>query len=403
GVELEYMIVDRATLNTRPIADELLKTVSGQYDTEVDRGAMSWSNELALHVVELKTTQPVHTLRGLAHLFQEQVLDILGRLAPLEAVLLPTAMHPWMDPHRELRLWPHEHDEIYRTFDRIFGCSGHGWANLQSMHLNLPFADDEEFGRLHAAVRLILPILPALAASSPVADGRLTGLLDTRLEVYRHNADRVPSVAGRVVPEAIFTRDDYERTLLGRIYEDLASLDPEGVLRHEWVNGRGCIARFDRMALEIRVLDVQECPSADLAVATAVVGAVRALVEERWATSTEQRAWADATLANMFLDAVRDGDEAIVGDAAYAAALGFPGSGPCRMGELWQWLIEATVGVEDVAEHRTWVEVFGAQGCLARRMRHALGPAPSRDRIAGVYRHLAQSLERGVLFEPRDV
>ena len=74
---------------------------------------------------------------------------------------------------------------IYQTYDRIFGCKAHGWANLQSMHLNLPFADDAEFARLHAAIRLVLPIIPALAASSPIADGRPTGFMDIRMEAYR--------------------------------------------------------------------------------------------------------------------------------------------------------------------------------------------------------------------------
>ena len=76
--------------------------------------------------------------------------------------LLPGGVHPWMDPSKETRLWPHEYNEVYRSFDRIFGCAGHGWSNLQSTHLNLPFADDDEFGRLHAAIRAILPLLPAL-------------------------------------------------------------------------------------------------------------------------------------------------------------------------------------------------------------------------------------------------
>ncbi|MDH4064006.1 MAG: glutamate-cysteine ligase family protein, partial [Acidobacteriota bacterium] len=152
GVELEYMIVDRATLEVKPVADELLKAVSGHYDTEVARGPISWSNELALHVIELKTTEPVPTLDGVGALFQEQVAEIERQLAPLGARLLPTGMHPWMDPHTELRLWPHEHDEIYGAFNRIFDCRGHGWANLQSVHLNLPFANDEEFARLHAAI-----------------------------------------------------------------------------------------------------------------------------------------------------------------------------------------------------------------------------------------------------------
>ena len=102
---------------------------------------------------------------------------------------------PWMDPERELRLWPHEHSDIYRAFDRIFGCRGHGWANLQSTHLNLPFRGDDEFVLLHDAVRLVLPLVPALAAASPVIDGRqgpsTTGCWRT------DPRDRLPGVRAR--------------------------------------------------------------------------------------------------------------------------------------------------------------------------------------------------------------
>jgi len=400
GVELEYMIVDSATLDVRPVADELLKTFHGTYDMEVERGAVSWSNELALHVIELKTTHPVPSLSGLARQFQAQVADALDRLAPMRARLLPTAMHPWMDPHRELRLWPHGYDAVYRAFDRIFDCRGHGWANLQSVHVNLPFGDDAEFSRLHDAIRVVLPLVPALAASSPMIDGHATGLLDTRLDVYRHNADRVPSVAGQVVPEAVGSRRDYEQRILGRIYEDLAPLDPEGILRYEWVNGRGCIARFDRMALEIRVIDAQECPVADVAVAAIVVGAVRALVEGRWADPATHRRWSDAALSALFLDAIRDGDLAVVRDPAYLAALGLPARDSRRMGEIWQHLIEATLAPADREEARSWLDQYGRHGCLARRIVTALGPASTRDRVAEVYRRLADCLALGVVFDP---
>ena len=403
GVELEYMIVDSATLDVRPIADELLKAVSGRYDTEVERGRISWSNELALHVIELKTTDPEPGLAGLGAAFQQEVAAIERCLAPLGARLLPTGMHPWMDPHRELRLWPHGQDEIYRTFNRIFDCRGHGWANLQSVHLNLPFCGDEEFGRLHAAVRLVLPILPALAASSPVVDSRPTGLLDTRLDVYRHNADRVPSVAGRVVPEAVFTRAGYEQEILQRIYDDLAPLDPEGVLRHEWVNARGCIARFDRMAMEIRVLDVQECPAADLAVAAAVIGVVRGLVEGRFGESTEQRGWSTTALEPILLATVRDGDQATIEDRSYLRTLRFPGRGPCLAADLWQHLIAETVGGSGGTEWHEWFDLFVAEGCLARRIRRALGTTPSHERLAEVYRWLGDCLRRGSLFRADDV
>jgi glutamate---cysteine ligase / carboxylate-amine ligase len=152
-------------------------------------------------------------------------------------------MHPWMDPRRETRLWPHGNRAIYKTFDRLFDCRGHGWSNLQSTHLNLPFRGDEEFRRLHTAIRLLLPLLPALAASSPFVEGRAAPMLDMRLEVYRHNCARVPSIAGRIVPEWVPTPACYEERILARIQRDLEPLDPERRLHAEWVNARGAIAR----------------------------------------------------------------------------------------------------------------------------------------------------------------
>jgi hypothetical protein len=77
--------------------------------------------------------------------------------------------------------------------------------------------------------------------------------------------------------------------VLGRIYRNLAPLDPAGALRHEWVNARGAIARFDRGSIEIRVLDVQECPAADLAISTAIVAVVEALTAGDWSRPEEQR------------------------------------------------------------------------------------------------------------------
>src|SRR6185436_8561391 len=105
-------------------------------------------------------------LEGLAAKFDTGVRDINRILGDMGGVLLPSAMHPWMDPIAEMKLWPHEYSAVYEAYNRIFDCRGHGWANLQSMHINLPFSGDEELGRLHAAVRLLLPLLPALAASS---------------------------------------------------------------------------------------------------------------------------------------------------------------------------------------------------------------------------------------------
>jgi carboxylate-amine ligase len=399
GIELEYMIVDGESLSVRPVADELLKQVGGGYELQVELGPIAWSNELALHVIEMKCNGPVPSLSGLPALFQEHVGRMQSLLRPLSACLLPTGMHPWMDPARELRLWPHENDIVYKTFDRIFDCRGHGWSNLQSMHINLPFSNDDEFGRLHAAMRLILPLLPALAASSPLLEGKRTGLLDTRVDVYRSNARRVPSVTGLVIPEPLFTRADYEQQLLEPMYRDLAPLDPEGILRHEWANARGCIARFERMAIEIRLLDVQECPAMDLAIAALVVGALKELVDETPSSYAEQQSFSERELEPILRATIADADEALVGHPRLLRALGHSGPAPARAKDVWRSMARRIAASDpSFSEWQPSLDVIYKQGCLARRIARAVGQDPSHERSLSVYRQLAACLDRGEPF-----
>lgn len=399
GVELEYMIVDRETLDVRPASDELIRAVAGRYQGDIDFDDLSWSNELVLHVIELKTARPAVSLAGLAEAFQRHVQRIDGLLAPLNARLMPTAMHPWMDPLTQTRLWPHEYSAVYEAFDRIFDCRGHGWANLQCVHLNLPFAGDDEFARLHAAIRLVLPILPALAASSPLADGRLSGLLDTRLEVYRHNARRVPSVAGQVIPEPVFTLRAYREQILERIYADIAPLDPDGVLQHEWLNARGAIARFDRNTIEIRLLDIQECPRADLAILALLERTLRALVDGRFAPLAAQQDWEVGPLAAILRETIREAEQALICDGAYLRLFGLQERESCTAGELWRHLFGQFAG-ELAEEFCEPLEVISRHGTLARRILRALGSAPDRSVQQHVYGRLCECLAQGRMFLP---
>ncbi len=400
GVELEYMIVDAHSLDVRPIADRLIEAEYGAIEDEIERGDFAWSNELARHVIELKTNGPVARLAGVAEGFDAEVARIDARLEPLDARLLPGAMHPWMDPAREFDLWPHGSREIYEAFHRIFDCTGHGWANLQSAHLNLPFADDEQFGRLHAAARALLPLLPALAASSPFAEGRHAGLLDARVDVYRYNARRVPSVTGEVIPEPVFTRADYQRLLEG-LYADLAPLDPDGTLRHEWVNARGAIARFDRMALEIRLLDVQECPRADLAIASLVSRVLRALCDPAPAHQARLRALSTGALSALLTRTTACAEDAAIDDGALLTALGLD-TKPCRAGDVWSALAarHAGGGSED-AWAAPALDVILGEGPLARRLLARVGEHPSREALVRLYRELANCLHDGRLLRAR--
>ncbi|MDP3480360.1 MAG: glutamate-cysteine ligase family protein, partial [Desulfoprunum sp.] len=282
GVELEYMVVDRETLDVRPIADLLFYDFSGTQVSDVDNGPIAWSNELTAHVVEVKTNGPTSDLYQASQDFHSNIEVINRILARHNAMLLPGAAHPWMDPLREMVLWPHDAHEIYALYNTIFDCRGHGWANLQSTHLNLPFAGDAEFGRLHTAIRLLLPLMPALTASSPILDGGPTGWLDSRLKVYLHNQDRLPSLTGRLIPEAVCSEREYEQRIFAPIMAAISPFDPEGIMDKYFLNARGAIARFDRGAIEIRILDIQECPLADCGIARLIIETLRELVEASW-------------------------------------------------------------------------------------------------------------------------
>ncbi len=392
GLELEYMIVAKDTLDVAPLCDRLLDAGGMGSASELERGPVRWSNELVLHVVELKTNGPARTLEGVAAQFAADVREANRLLEPLGARLMPTGMHPWMRPATETVLWPHEHREVYELFDRIFTCRGHGWANVQSLHVNLPFRGDDELVRLHTAVRLVLPLLPALAASSPIVDGSPTGLMDSRLEYYRTNCRAIPSVTGLVVPEPITSRRDYRARILEPILRDLARFDRRGALDPEWVNARGAIVRFVRDAIEIRVLDCQETPRADLAIAALVAEVVRALVDERYAGMEEQLAVEQAVLAALLLRAIADAEHAVVDDARLLACLGLPAR-KATLRELWHALRERHG--PRASELSEPLDVILSEGPLARRIVRATARG---ERLCDVYARLADCLAEGAMF-----
>jgi len=419
GVEVEFMIVDADSLDVRPVADRLFDAVAqgadgaGEEDDPEAGGddpvveGVGWSNELALHVLELKTPGPVPGLSGLAEAFARSLERAEELLEPWGCAVLPGAVHPWMDPVREFRIWPRECTEVYRTFDRIFGCRGHGWANLQSTHLNLPFHGDEEFGLLHEAVRCVLPLIPALTAASPILDGRVTGALDSRLLAYRDNARRVPQVTGSVVPEAVDSRTTYHRIVLEPIYQALEPLDPEGVLRHEWVNARGAIARFDRGSIEIRVVDAQEGPVADLAVVAAVAGAVRRAAEVLEAEPELRGRWATDPLADLLDRTAQVGRRARPERLEYRALLGL--EHPVGdAGEIWGGLLEEVGLLESGGEWQPALRAFVDHGSLAERLLAELslrrgahrGDEVPRPRLRDVWRRLQEGLGRREVFGP---
>lgn len=398
GVEIEYMLVNRDTLAVMPIADKILRDLAGQHAADVELGPVTWSNELVRHVIELKTTLPAFDLDLVRSQFNESIGVVNSLLADkYNALLLPTGMHPLINPHEETWLWPHENGEIYALYDRIFDCRTHGWSNLQSMHVNLPFANEEEFGRLHTAIRTLLPLLPALAASSPLVEGRRSGFADTRLHFYRQNSFKIPLMTGAVIPEAVFTLDQYYDRVLHPLFRQIELHDTSGTMQHEWVNSRGAIARFDRGSIEIRVLDSQECVSADLAVAWLVTTVLKTLACEDHHSQKRQRELEMSTLVTIFLEAVNAGHKAVIRDSNYLAVLGVSDSGALTAKEVWLHFLEQAEESSASVQHAEIARRIIESGCLASRILESI-EAENQTGILAVYKELAACLAEDRLF-----
>jgi carboxylate-amine ligase len=383
------------------LAAELLKKAIGKLEDDFVNGEITWSNELVLHVIELKSTLAADNLDRYQSLFTDNVRKANELLEEFNAILLPTAAHPWMDPRKDTELWPHGSKEIYETYNRIFNCQGHGWSNLQSTHLNLPFYDDEEFARLHAAVRLILPILPALAASSPILEGQFSKFYDKRLTFYEKNQMIVPSITGKVIPEKLYSRRTYQKFIFDRIKKDLEKYDSNGIMDPHWVNSRGATARFDRGTIEIRLLDIQECPSADLAILGFIVQLLKWLVSEEVSLLHNQMEFNVEPLYHIFSATIKEAEEAIISDTGYLSLFGIHHNEAIKAGEMWKELFKLMIK-KYPAEMKPWenrINIILNQGTLARRIMKIAGNSPSHETLKLVYKELADCLQENEMFD----
>lgn len=397
GIELEYMLVAKKDLKVSPIVDQLMILKTGEITSDVDNGPVEWSNELVAHVVELKTNGPTSNLEDLDVFFAENISEINSLLEQKAVKLLPTASHPLMHPETEMQLWKHSYSQIYALYNRIFDCRGHGWSNVQSMHINLPFLDDEEFGKLHAAVRIILPLIPALSASSPIFEGAATGFKDARMEVYKSNQKEIPQMTGKVIPEQAFTKEDYYRQIFEPINDAIKPHDTENILDHHFLNSRGAIARFDRKAIEIRVIDIQECPKADVAIAVLLIETLKLLVGEELVTLEDQKSWNEDSLFKIFNVVIKDAESAIIDNVQYLGL--FDIEKPCTAGEIWNKIF-TRVRENISAKHRETLEIIQQEGCLSTRILMALDGDFSEENILKVYQQLANCLAENKLFLP---
>ncbi|CAL66514.1 glutamate-cysteine ligase family protein [Christiangramia forsetii] len=397
GIELEYMLVKRSNFKVNPIVDQLFIEKHGSITSDTENGKIEWSNELVAHVVEMKTNGPTNDLLDLDSLFAENVREMNKHLQKFDTFLLPSASHPLMNPQTETKLWEHHYNKIYSLYNKIFNCKGHGWSNVQSMHINLPFFDDAEFEKLHAAVRILLPIIPGLSASSPVLDGKFTGFKDSRMEFYKSNQKEIPHMTGKIIPEQVFNKADYNKTIFEPIINAIKPFDTENILDHHFLNSRGAISRFDRNAIEIRVIDIQENPSADIAIAAFIVEVLKLFVSEELVSLEDQKSWHEDDLFLILDEVIGSAETTLITDKKYLAIFDLQREADVK--KIWK-ILYARVGSKLSENHQKRIEFILQHGSLSTRILKAIRNDFSKEHIKKVYFRLAECLNENRMFRP---
>lgn len=281
GPEHELSIVGE-DLRALPIVDRVIKAYCGKIVNFVELPEFTFGKEMQLHVMEIKANEPFKSPIQFEETMHKGVVTLCGFLKKnFEARLLGTGMHPLMHLH-ETGVWPHRHKKIYDAYGRVFNLKQHGWLNIQSFHLNLPYQKESEATIQHNILANICAYLPAVAASTPYYEGILGENVDNRLYFYRLNQREVPSVSGEIIPEYASSLKDYFENVICRYSNDLKKAGaPTSLWLKEWVNSRGVIFRFDRHALEVRIMDEQECIKSDVALSCYVRSVLRGLLAKR--------------------------------------------------------------------------------------------------------------------------
>jgi len=278
GPEHEFSLVNDE-MKALPIVDKVLKDFHGRIVNFVKQPRFTFGKELQLHVMEIKPNQPFKSPIEFEETMQEAVLIVNDFLEhTYGAHLLGTGMHPLVRLE-ETGVWPHRHRQLYDALSKVFDLKRHGWLNIQSFQLNLPYTDEKSGVLLHNVLANLCAYLPAISAASPAYEGRIGENVDNRLHLYQDNEIR--SITGDVVPEYVSSFDEYWKNVIGKYSADMARAGADQlILGQDWVNSRGVTFRFDRKALEIRVMDEEECIKADVALSCFIRAAVRGLLKE---------------------------------------------------------------------------------------------------------------------------
>lgn len=118
------------------------------------------------------------------------------------------------------------------------------------------------------------------------------------------------------------------------------------------------------------MIDLQECPKADIAVAVLIIETLKLLVNEELVSLEDQKNWHEDELFIIFNDVIKDAETAQLCNLKYLAL--FDVEETCSAGDLWKIIFEK---VKDniSAKHLETLEFLLKNGSLSSRILTAIG------------------------------
>jgi len=170
GVEMEWILVDRATGAQVPLAPRLLSMLEG------DRQRIK--AELFTSMIEINTDVHLGTaacMHELAHLSTR----LRTLLAPLDADLLASGTHPfahWRDQRTS------DNPRYARLLERLQWMARR--FNIFGIHVHIGMPDGDTCIRVMNQLLPIMPAFLAISANSPFWHGDDTGLAAARIKIF---------------------------------------------------------------------------------------------------------------------------------------------------------------------------------------------------------------------------
>ena len=383
----DVTLVHALDLTPAPIGDQVLAELCDP----------DWYACPVLHRLSLRVEPPGSRLAGIHRVVVPKLAKLRTVLGSLRARVLPTGMHPLLDPVSGVRTWKFPEGDPRNAMRWLVNRSSHAWSNVAGVRFAVGWSDEEQLRDLLRVCRLLVPIAPALAASSPLAVGEYSGYQSTRVESMRQPGGSLASLVGSFVPEPAYTESAYRKEVLQPVQREIEAVVEGLEIDIEEFDRRGAVLQPSRRRVLVRALDAQECLSANLAVSLAFASVLRGVMAT--GVASHHREIRQSSLVRTLRACARLADDAVLDDEEYLEVLGMH-PGPITAAEVWLNLIDRyPPNVDHDPSVRAALRVYLEQGSLASRIRASLGESPSPSGIRRVYRELCEGFDDDRSFE----